>query len=47
MAEMELGYGKNVAYIWVIRSVTSWTRYGKEYGRHSETERVLVYDDGL
>ena len=29
MAEIELGYGNNVED-WVIRSVTSYVRYGKD-----------------
>ena len=45
MAEIELGYGNNVED-WVIRSVTSYSRLA-DYGRHSETERVLVNYEGL
>jgi hypothetical protein len=45
MAEIELGYSNNVKD-WVIRSVTSYCRLA-DYGRHSETERVLVSDEGL
>ena len=32
---------------WVIRSVTSCSRNKADHGRHSETERVLVNNDGL
>jgi hypothetical protein len=32
---------------WAIRSVTIYVRYGEEYDRHSETERVLVNNDRL
>ena len=45
MAEIELGYSNNVED-WVISSVTSYCRLA-DYGRHSETERVLVNDEGL
>ena len=43
--DIELGYGNNVED-WVIRSVTSLCRLA-DYGRHSETERVLVNYEGL